>query len=1439
MSRSRNSHTTPFILLGLVVALGVPAASLAADVEKPADTRLEIGAPVTPFIFDGDLRDLPRLLSWRPGDAVKEIPRRSYPGPDWVQPPRYKTGPDPLLALQQEAAGFVSRAFTAPSRNFAGQGYSGVNPPDTVGDVGPNHYIQMINTGDGADVAIWDKADPTPALITTITLDSLGSGVCDDGFGDPIVLYDRLTDRWMLSEFSRSGNNLCVYVSQTADPVSGGWFAYGFTAPSFPDYPKYGVWPTDANGGDGSYIVTANDGSQGVYALDRGAMLLGNPATFQRVTLPALSGFSFQTATPADLDGPNPPPSGAPAVIMRQRDTENHGGPAAPGDLLEMWGFDVDWINTANTVLSTDPSIDVAEFDSALCGLTAFACFPMPGSGTTLDPLREVIMNRLQYINHGDRQTLVGNFVTDVNGADHGGIRWFELQGGNDAWALEQEGTFAPDAEHRFMAGSSMDQSGNIAIAYNVTSSTVFPSLRYTGRLFSDAPGTMTQPEAVIHDGTAANSSNRYGDYSSMNLDPSDDCTFWFTGMDNTSGNWRTQVASFGFDACGCDLEPSALVASSMVVGDNEIEISWNDADLATVVSYSVGRSTTPGGPYTQITSVPDSSPAVASDPTGYSFVDTDVSGGTTYYYIVRATDGEACTSDDSNETDTVGTGLCTLTPTFAGVVSATTPFSALCTINVAWDAAVANCGGPLEYDIYRSQDPMFDPDLIAPIDTGIPTTSYADLNTLTSGDKYYYAVRARDLGNGTVDSNAVRVEAIPEGPLANGNWLDDAGDTGTAKFVLDSQWEIEGSEGNLGPNVYRTGLYTDNVCEAITTPPLLLGVGSQLAFSSQYDIEDSYDKGEVQISTDGGANWTRVEVGYPGESTNTSDNCGLGTGMFFTDRDQLGYVQYNADLSAYGSQQVQLRFLISSDGSVTESGWWVDDVSISQVDVPGVCTTGSACDDNPFVDVTPDTGSAVCLGDQQNLSANLTGGVGPFEYQWTRDGLDVVGANGPNLAVNDLGSHAYNVRVRALSCPDAVFDGSPTTLEWIAEPSFAGIESAGNGELATCTIDLDWSAAGTVCPGPIRYTVYRSETSPVAPVIGNQVAGNLSSLSFADTVSMQSSTTYHYLVKATDLSNGYSDTNAVELSQSATGPGSGPQQIYQETFEDALTFPNWTVTTGPGPHDCGPFDRSNSTSQLPGDGSGFFALSDSDACGSGSLTSTTLDSPVIDADIASASSMTLDFALFYNHFNGDDATTEVWDGANWVTVWSDTDVDLNAAQSIDVSAQALGNSDFQVRFNYQNASWDYWYSVDDVTLTAFVDVACTPASSGSAPAPAPDGSLGTQPLRGSRQTVTGDMIDVSWDTASCTANNYNLIYGNLSTVSSYALTGSVCGVGTSGTTLWSGVPAGNLFFLVVGDNGSGSESSWGSDSGGGERNGLAASGECAVGLKETTATCP
>lgn len=544
------------ILAATVIAGSLLTVPAHAQVQPVSTVTL---GPFQPFFFRGDLRDLPTVRGWQPGDSIKDVPdKRGWPielrvpanPPSWTE--------DPLRANQRRHGNEKPPApkLTATLHNFDGIDFQGVNPSDPVLDVGPRYVIAATNGNNetvlGGVFVVHDKLTGERVAGPT-TISSL-SPTCGPGFSDPIVMWDPFAERWMMAEISVAVNNVvCMYVSLTDDPVTGGWVGYAITTPVLPDYPKFGIW-SDA------YYMTSNENladGPAIYALDRFAIENGLPLVVQR-TIPApapLPGFGFQAFTPADHDGGTPPPAGTPNFLVRHRDDEVHNpGSNDPNrDFLEIWEYDVDFLNPLNTTLRGPMNIAVTEFSSEICGLSAFECFPQPGSAITLDPLREVVMYRWVYRSFGSHETLLGNLVTDVDGTEHGGIRWIELRrapGG--AWALHQEGTWAPDAEHRWMGASAMDGAGNIALSYSVSSTGTFPAIRYTGRLAGDPSGVMTQGEMSIVESTAPNASNRWGDYANMVVDPEDDCTFWTTNnYVNPDGTWHTRVASFRFTGCG------------------------------------------------------------------------------------------------------------------------------------------------------------------------------------------------------------------------------------------------------------------------------------------------------------------------------------------------------------------------------------------------------------------------------------------------------------------------------------------------------------------------------------------------------------------------------------------------------------------------------------------------------------------------------------------------------------------------------------------------------------------------------------------------------------------------------------------------------------------------------------------------------------------------
>jgi hypothetical protein len=847
-----------------------------------------------------------------------------------------KGGPDPLLPVQAAAPAARPDAFGTPIFNFNGQGYTFVNPPDTVGDIGANHYVQMINA---TDVAVYNKT--TGALIQAFALTSLGG--CATGNGDPIVLYDQMANRWFLSEFG-SGNALCVFISQTADPL-GAYYSYSFTMPSFPDYPKYGVWPD-------AYYGTANESSPSAFALDRAKMLAGLPATFQRFTATALSGFGFQALTPADLDGMTAPPAGAPDYIMRHRDTEVHGPTGLPNsDILEIYAFHIDWTTPANSTFTKLTDITTAEFDSTLCGLTSFYCMGMPGvaqgSTSALDPIREVIMNRLAYRNFGDHETLVGNFVTDV-GNNFGGVRWFELRKiGAGAWSLYQEGTYAPTTtDNRWMGGIAMDGAGNIALGYNVSSSTIYPSLRYAGRLASDPLGTLPQGEYTLVTGAAANGSNRYGDYAAMSVDPVDDCTFWFTGEWNSTSQWSTRIGAFKFDACGtADFTIAATPATQDIcVGANaqyNVTIGSISGYNSPVTLSASGNPGTAGFGTNPVTPPGASVMTISGAAAGsYNFNVVGTAAGPNVHQTAVGLNVQAAAP-----------GAATLTAPANGAtnVSATPTFT--------WSAAT----GASTYDIQVATDAGFT-NIVASA-SGLTSTSWsgASLNTSTT---YYWRVKANNAcGAGSYsDVFSFTTVAAPGdcGPGTTANILYqygfEAGASGwthSAAAGTDS-WAIITTNPHSGTSHYR-GLDPASVSDQrLVSPAVALPTGQNpvvLKFWHLPNLENSgttacYDGGILEASTNAGTTWTQVAnanllLGPYTGAVSTSFSNPLGGLQAWCNG--TVYFQTIADVSSLAGQTAQFRMRLGSDSSVSDVGWDIDDVTVQSCQPAGPTPTPTA----------------------------------------------------------------------------------------------------------------------------------------------------------------------------------------------------------------------------------------------------------------------------------------------------------------------------------------------------------------------------------------------------------------------------------------------------------------------------------------------------------------
>jgi hypothetical protein len=370
------------------------------------------------------------------------------------------------------------------------------------------------------------------------------------------VLYDHLADRWMISQFALPNFPFgpfyqCIAVSQTGDPT-GAWHRYAFlySNTKMNDYPKFGVWPD-------AYYMSANQfnqvslgwGGQGVVAFERDRMLQGLSARMIYFDLygtdPNLGGM-----LPSDLDGPAPP-AGAPNYFAQVDDNAWGYSP----DQLQIWEFHADWANPLSSTFGNKLALPAASFNANMCNY-ARNCIPQPGTNVKLDALSDRLMYRLQYRNFGTHQTLVTNQTVDVNGSDRAGIRWYELRKTGGAWSIYQQSSFSPDSNHRWMGSIAMNSLGTIALGYSISNaSTIYPSIDVTGRLAGDPLSTLPQGVLRLYTGTGAqtHSASRWGDYSSMSVDPTDDCTFWYTTeylQTTGSAPWRTRIGSFTIGSC-------------------------------------------------------------------------------------------------------------------------------------------------------------------------------------------------------------------------------------------------------------------------------------------------------------------------------------------------------------------------------------------------------------------------------------------------------------------------------------------------------------------------------------------------------------------------------------------------------------------------------------------------------------------------------------------------------------------------------------------------------------------------------------------------------------------------------------------------------------------------------------------------------------------------
>jgi hypothetical protein len=560
-------------LLLVVLGARAPAGPLRRDVAGPiylsapgahssvmGHTVAEVAGPrisgpytsTTPaFTFDGGVRNLPHIKQPAQPDRPEVDSGQSEPG-------NHPAVDDPVV--QSAPSGSPTGPnMPSPIQNFAGldhltwgAGY----PPDTNGDVGPNDFVQTVNTS----IGIFSK---TGTQLAALTFNTLFSGAatgtaCDaDNQGDPVALYDAQADRFIVTDFAFTNTTQgpfyeCIAASLTGDPVAGGWRLYALRTDDdahkfLADYPKVGVWP------DGIYMsvnmfdcsITCNGNYQGtrVWALNRND-LYGGP-TLHAVYFDTTS--AFFSLLPSNFRGAAPP-AGRPNFFVSND---------AFVYALDVFQFHVDWTTLANSTFTGPTQITIASFASPPDTV------PEPAGGNNLDSLGYRLMMQNHYRNINGTESLWVTHTAGKSVPNITGVRWYQLNvtGGIIATTNPvQQSTFRPDATHRWMPSLAVDKFGDMAVGYSASSSSIFPAIRYAGRLAGDPANILSQGETTLIAGTGAQTNNcgsgactRWGDYSAMTVDPVDDCTFWYTTEYYTTsgGNWQTRIGSFKFPACG------------------------------------------------------------------------------------------------------------------------------------------------------------------------------------------------------------------------------------------------------------------------------------------------------------------------------------------------------------------------------------------------------------------------------------------------------------------------------------------------------------------------------------------------------------------------------------------------------------------------------------------------------------------------------------------------------------------------------------------------------------------------------------------------------------------------------------------------------------------------------------------------------------------------
>lgn len=532
---------------------------------------------------------------------------------------------------------------------------SNSQPTDPALAVGPDHVVVVFNTG----YIIYDKQGNalTPQLAPNNIF-----GV--NGCCDLTASYDHVAQRWVLSLL---GSGAFVAVSSGADPVTSEWYVYQYSQVN--DYQKLSVWS------DGYYMTDNRSGNNRIYAFERSKMLVGDPtAKILAFPLPGIvtSGFySPQFFTLSDTNAPAP--GNVPVVYM-----QDNAWSGVSEDHLKVWTLTVDWETTSNSSIGNPQELITEPFISVFDG-GSFSNLPQPFGGATIDALQATIMNQAQFKKFPTHNSAVFNFVVDVDASSgkKAGIRWFELRqtGDDQPWTIHQEGTYtSPDGKHAWHASLIMDIQGNIGMGYSGMggSNNQYVSSYYTGRMANDPLGTMTIAEQLIAAGNANIPGFRYGDYSKIDIDPSDYKTMWY--INEYMNNGRKDVVGV------FKIAPDYTKDVGVITIDTPESGALTTAEPVQVTVYNFGEEAQSNFPITlkvdgtTIATETFTSTIAPGSAVEFTFTSTANLGTVGQTYVLEAATG--LTGDEDPGNNAVTKSVTHLNPLDAGVTEIIEPNS-------------------------------------------------------------------------------------------------------------------------------------------------------------------------------------------------------------------------------------------------------------------------------------------------------------------------------------------------------------------------------------------------------------------------------------------------------------------------------------------------------------------------------------------------------------------------------------------------------------------------------------------------------------------------------------------------------------------------------------------------------------------------------------------